>query len=181
MIGTWPDPDAHATFLKSDASADLLVKLAPLINRRFVHHVQVGEKKVPIDAPILSVEFFSVETDVVEVFEKKVNEAEKTVSKKTAPYTVAGGFDIRESSKKKFAEQYEKVKEAVGLADGDAMASSPTAATENLKWVSFSGWKDEEEHLVSVKEIVSPYAETRVKVSIVPNVFDTIHMKLIMS
>src|SRR6266536_2044235 len=149
LIGPWPDPDAHAAYLESD-STDLLKELAPLIDLRFVRHVQVGEKKVPTNAPILSVESFSVEPNMIEVFAEKARLAEETVSKKTAPYSVAGGFDIRENSKKKFAEQYKKVMDALGSEGpklppedykNESGKDAPTV-TENLRWVSFSGWKD---------------------------------------
>lgn len=186
FIGTWPDPDAHAVFLKNE-SADLLKDLAPLITLRFVRHVSVGEKEVPTEAPILSVESFSVEPNMTEVFTEKARLAEETVSKRTAPYTVAGGFDIREDNKKKFSEQYELVKKALGSEDPkpsseeEKKADKAPAGTENLRWVSFSGWKDEDQHLVSAKEIADPFGETRQKVSMVPNIFETYHMKLLLS
>lgn len=187
LVGGWPDADTHAAHLTSD-SAELLKALAPLIDLRFVRHVNVDQKKVPTDAPILSVESFSVEPNMTEIFTEKAREAEETVSKKTGPYSVAGGFDIREDNRKKFADQYEKVKGALGsegpklpAEDTVKEGEKPPTLNENFRWVSFSGWKDEDQHVVSAKEIASPYEETREKVSLVPNIFETIHMKLLMS
>lgn len=178
-LGGWPSPDEHAAFLEE--STALFKAAAPLITIRFVRHVAVDLKDVPRDAPVLSVETFSVAKGDEKVFEEKARAAEKTVGDMKNEYRACGGFDVNKDAGGRHAEAFEKVKEAIDVEDKPkGGAGAGKEEVEMKTWVSFSGWKDQDQHVESAKEVTSGFEDTTERVRVTPNVFDTVHMKLLM-
>jgi len=190
LIGGWSSPAEQAKSLKS--GVEIIKSLDPYQTLRFARHIEVDVNEIPRDSPTLSVETFSVAEGDEELFRTKAKEAEKTVSGLKGATSPCGGFDVRPESREKFAAEFKAAEEAAGFKQGageqtQEKAEEAEEKKEGLKqvikiktWVSFTGWKDTQEHLDSAKEMTKGYEEPSKKVQLTPNVFDTVHMKKIL-
>ena len=139
----------------STEDKELTDKLSKFVESKGHKEIELDATTIPLEAPILSIEVFSVTKTDEELFEKKAIEAQKHVHENTAAVAAVGGWDKHEGGVKK-------------------VPGEP----ESVTWVSFTGWKDEEQHVESARDItkdVEKPRETIEKGS--QNVFETVHLK----
>ena len=120
--------------------------------------MHLDAKDLPLDAPILSVETFSVAEADAAVFEAKAHEAHKHVSEKTAATKAVGAWDIYSEEGK----------------EGEAQV------VKGKTWVSLTGWRDAEQHVESATEMIKgtpAEGKARETVEATPNIFETVHLR----
>jgi hypothetical protein len=139
----------------STENKELTDKLSKFVESKGHKEIELDAKTIPLDAPILSIEVFSVAKTDEELFEKKATEAQKHVHENTAAVASVGGWDKHEGGVTKVA-----------------------GGLESVTWVSFTGWKDEEQHVESARDMAKGAERPRETIEKgSQNVFETVHLK----
>lgn len=122
---------------------------------------------IPLSAPILSIETFSIAPTDEKLFETKVTEAQRHVAENTKAIASVGGWDV-------FPELGPEEQKSQAQID-------PGKGLPKMKqWISFTGWNDEETHVETAKEVVGEKQDMRQKVEAARDVFDTVHVKKVL-
>lgn len=179
LVNGWPSAAARDAAMHSPEEVNLAEKLTPYIDSRGYKQLEIDISTVPLTAPILSVETFSVAAADSALFERKALQAQTHVDANTQALAAVGSWDV-------YAEQ---LKKAVQAKTDDVVGED--AATQGIppqrSWVSITGWADEETHVESAREMTKEMSkesgvgeEAREKVEGTQNVFETVHLKKIM-
>ena len=164
LISCWPSISERDSAATTGDETGIAEKLKTFVSSKGYKELHLDAKDLPLDAPILSVETFSVGADDAAVFEAKAHAAHSHVSDKTAAVKAVGAWDV-------YSEEGAPATEGK---EGEAQA------VKGKTWVSLTGWKDAEQHVESATEMMKgtpAEGKARETVEATPNVFETVHLK----
>jgi len=184
LINGWPSSSTRDAAFDSPQEKEFGEKLSKYVESRGYKQLSLAIDTVPLNAPLLSVETFSVAAADSAIFEGKALEAQQHVSDKTKASAVVGGWDVYQET------LLQKVKDKTSDVVGEE--AKEQGIPRQREWVSITGWADEEQHIESAKEITSQgqfsadggsgvnMEGAREKVEATKNVFQTVHLKKIL-
>jgi len=179
LINGWPSAATRDEAFGSVAEKEFGEKLGKFIESRGYKQISLDVSTIPLSAPILSIETFSVAATDSALFERRALSAQSHVAETTKAIAAVGGWDVYAENIKK------KVEEKIGAEIGQA--AKEQGIPETRTWVSITGWADEETHVESAREMTSGNAalgggaeQAVERVEATPNVFETVHLKKIL-
>jgi hypothetical protein len=94
LISGWPSHNFRSQSFDSSKEKEFGEKLGKFLDSKNYQEIKLDIHSIPLQAPILSIETFSVAAHDTEVFERKAMKAQAHVSETTKAVAAVGGWDI---------------------------------------------------------------------------------------
>lgn len=104
LINGWPSSATRDSAFNSPQEQEFGEKLGKHVESRGYKQIEIPVETIPLNAPILSVETFSVAASDSTLFQRKALEAQSNVQDNTKAVAAVGGWDVYSESLKKSVE-----------------------------------------------------------------------------